>query len=697
MPNKLTGDFDAVVQLRTDALNRLLATLHQNGASPDASPSFPHSFSIRVGDPSVGELMMKTFGSLAPGLLALSSGNASEPSAKQASAELSKYPPGVAEMAAKAAAEAVKQATLKVAGRLKSVRGTARVQVSTPTVTFAPGSTSEVAALLRIRMHYSPDPGTAAMPAPIHGDVHITFSVETSLAKDLDKMLLHVKLPPGNGTVTFAPAQGSGTTAADAKQIAEQIRLALTELFEPMSIELPKSVTFTHFKALGSGDTQVVALPMRLKKAQGPDPSLAGITVPIVKPGDQFAIGVGQEFVESALQGMKDQLAKFHMTVQLEGQVPIFLIFFFILVPVTATYDVSVTSVEPLVWQNGIIELTLKGNATTSSIVLPNYSFAITQKFTLLLAPGGKPTITVHAVGSPAISGLPDSAADAAKNAIVQQESAVLQAAQAALDKLTGAINVGDALASIEPSASTTFTSLDVTTDGVILSGTIAGKPRTPVVVDFAGAPEAGFSALRSWVPAGTIERFEWSWERFNPYYYVPHHHLQGTKLAEIVEDAHSFVMGAPKDQPEDGRLCLRVVGKQVQSGPGTPQEVWGESCQLVWPVQRVAGAANANSRMATPVWRGLAPSGADLESAIEAHVNLFAHSDLATGRPAPSAIVHFADPSSAALAGGLETALKGRAERDGSLSAIVVLPRGSFRDPSIRDRLASAASSRRS
>ena len=50
MSNQLTGVFDAVVEVRAEAVNRVLATLHQNGAVEEKSPKFLHSFTARVGD-----------------------------------------------------------------------------------------------------------------------------------------------------------------------------------------------------------------------------------------------------------------------------------------------------------------------------------------------------------------------------------------------------------------------------------------------------------------------------------------------------------------------------------------------------------------------------------------------------------------------------------------------------------------------
>ena len=50
MANNLTGEFDAVVQVSVKTVNSILAHLHRKGGSKDASPSFPHSFAVRVSD-----------------------------------------------------------------------------------------------------------------------------------------------------------------------------------------------------------------------------------------------------------------------------------------------------------------------------------------------------------------------------------------------------------------------------------------------------------------------------------------------------------------------------------------------------------------------------------------------------------------------------------------------------------------------
>jgi hypothetical protein len=51
MANKLTGPYDAVVQISRRQLDGLLASLHQNGASDQPPLRLGHNGAFRVGDP----------------------------------------------------------------------------------------------------------------------------------------------------------------------------------------------------------------------------------------------------------------------------------------------------------------------------------------------------------------------------------------------------------------------------------------------------------------------------------------------------------------------------------------------------------------------------------------------------------------------------------------------------------------------
>ena len=52
MANPLTGDFDAVLQVSGSTVDRLLASIHQNGGTKTTLPGFTHGTRLRVGDPT---------------------------------------------------------------------------------------------------------------------------------------------------------------------------------------------------------------------------------------------------------------------------------------------------------------------------------------------------------------------------------------------------------------------------------------------------------------------------------------------------------------------------------------------------------------------------------------------------------------------------------------------------------------------
>src|SRR5215467_7268533 len=101
MANPLTGDFEAALQIAIRQINGILGTLHQNGATQDAALQTPHSTTGRIGD--------------------FRNGHPPPPP-----------PPGV-------------------------VRGLAKLQAASATITVAQGSSSEITVNAGIRAQYYPD------------------------------------------------------------------------------------------------------------------------------------------------------------------------------------------------------------------------------------------------------------------------------------------------------------------------------------------------------------------------------------------------------------------------------------------------------------------------------------------------------------------------------------------------------------
>src|SRR5690606_37413574 len=116
MPNPLTGDFDALIQVSEGTVNRLLAALHQHEPGGSEAPSLPHKAVIRIDDDPV-------FG-----------------------------------------------------GAPAGVRGVAYVQVGVPMVSVVPGVTQADVSMW-VRSWYRPDPGTTVLPEFVHAKVTVRVGV----------------------------------------------------------------------------------------------------------------------------------------------------------------------------------------------------------------------------------------------------------------------------------------------------------------------------------------------------------------------------------------------------------------------------------------------------------------------------------------------------------------------------------------
>jgi len=114
MPNALTGDFEAILEVSGGTLNRLLATMHQNAFVNEGKPSFPHVAYFRIGDDS--------------------------------------HVPGV--------------------------RGSVAAQIGVPHVELIHGATDRFRLHVGVRARYRADPGSTPLADIIHGIVHAEYQFE---------------------------------------------------------------------------------------------------------------------------------------------------------------------------------------------------------------------------------------------------------------------------------------------------------------------------------------------------------------------------------------------------------------------------------------------------------------------------------------------------------------------------------------
>ena len=89
-------------------------------------------------------------------------------------------------------------------------------------------------------------------------------------------------------------------TAADENRIAAEVRKVLREGLTLLPVDLPADFPFADFKGLGSGPSQVIALPFQLSGAGPPASGLQGLTQSFIGSSG-FAFAVGKEYVSGLI------------------------------------------------------------------------------------------------------------------------------------------------------------------------------------------------------------------------------------------------------------------------------------------------------------------------------------------------------------------------------------------------------------
>ncbi|HEY5741122.1 MAG TPA: hypothetical protein VIS99_01165, partial [Terrimicrobiaceae bacterium] len=243
MSNELTGDFEAAVEIKIEALNRILATLHQAGAFKEASPKFLHEITARVGDNpkrpkyELAEAFLQGLASASEDSFSYSPEVLSKVQ-KQLSTVQKTLVEVLRELSdARGPSQSSGLSPALVLANFPEffiVRGLVQAQLSTLSVTFPKNTTSEVTVHCQIRALYIPDASTAPLPVPIHGEVKIGF--EAHYHGSGNNPSLEVKVTTDDNKILFAPAPGTSLTASEAKQISREIRRFLRTQFEPMTV-----------------------------------------------------------------------------------------------------------------------------------------------------------------------------------------------------------------------------------------------------------------------------------------------------------------------------------------------------------------------------------------------------------------------------------------------------------------------------
>ncbi|HTJ87105.1 MAG TPA: TlpA disulfide reductase family protein [Terriglobales bacterium] len=686
MANNLTGDFDVVAEFSLPAVNRILAAMHQ-------CERFLHSISVRVDDnphPSrpgwptaVG--VVDAFGEAIADQQRIGSPNP--------------FPgPGAAADANFSRVGALLNPDLLGAVIAppppSHIQGIAQLQLFPPTVET---SGANLSVRMNVIARFFPDKDTAPLAQFMRGDLVITAPV-TKVATGRVHVL-DVNFKAEDATISFTPTYASETLSPeDLAGISLCIQNGLRTSFLPSSVMLPSSIADVQLKTLPNAIA--VLLDMF---SHTPASTIASVNNVFLSAEDDFGFCIGRDFIISLFRNTVSsftQFQPFNVHVTIWG---------------TTTYTISLTSPPSLDLQPGAIVLTIQAHAHSSKDRFPSFNFTTRVSFTLNLIATGEGGLNAAELAFLGVSvdftdsglggWIKDQIVGAFSGRITDQISAQVNAIlnspnpqpgdlQSNIRQMTDAdANLGNYLsAQMTPSDGTPppsiqrvfliYTSVEIQPAGVILHGSVLLFDWPAPNVEFEQIPASvkvtnpanvfgqgpDYSALKSWIPGGTIDQYEWRYfGQTNPFHVDANRFVllaSGPSTTEVMAMASTAVTGYSP-------LCLTVRGTRLSNfGPVVPEPVSATSCGFTrFPVV-LAGAVALQKRGAPMIT--LTQAGAD------GHVSVSGHLSAQTsqrGSGVPNLLVHFADAKTSGQLDVLIQALGRIKKTDAPAAVIAVVP----------------------
>jgi hypothetical protein len=628
MANDLTGDFDLVAEFALTAANRVLAAMHRD-------ERFPHSLTLRVDDnPPPGSVIVRP--SVVASVDAFGEATVNHETVRTltpVSGQLYAGSPLATHL------NPVVNGGFTVPPVVPSkLQGRAQLQISPPLLELSDQTGTRVAVRMQIRSRYFPDPKTPPVAEFIRGELHMAADVSQVATQAAN--VIDIDIKADTAEINFVPENQTLSTE-DLAAINQLIRNALKTGFLPSNNPLPPEIRFIQFKTL-PGAENAIAVLLNTQSARGDAGSFQNN---FLGAGDDFAFAVGKDFIVAAFQPVINGI--------LSTPIPPFTISINLLFgSIDITYTMSLNSVT-LDLAPGKLVLTIKGHAHTGSSIAPSFDFTVTQNFGLTLD-GATADLVVAGVSVDTSSAIADLFKSRALPSIEQARDQALansNAAGAVRQLLSADANVGSFLKVLlttknpDNTAQSTgfqlaYTSVDIEPAGVILHGSLAvtwppahaefekipGTPRGPGGIIATGAD---YSALKSWIPGGTIQQFEWN--------------AQGEAQPFLI-DQDKFVLLAPPPAITTGDVvayspfCLTLRGTRPPiSGAGPMETVNGSVCG--YTVHPIVNGVQVSTGGSAPF---LAVTRSDPKGLVHVSGETPAPVDR-TGARAPNMIVHFA------------------------------------------------------
>jgi hypothetical protein len=555
MPNPLTGDFDAVVQVSVPTLNRLLTSMHQNDGNDAGLPTLPHRAVVSIGDKPLG-------------------------------------------------------------GSLAGIKGSARVQIGVPTVALVANEPRSVDVSCWIRARYHADPKTVSLPEFIHGRISARFDVTDAKVPFFDVSFgILATASPEDAHITFTD---SGLNSVDSQKVTLLIRdflrtraVALLSLFP----DIPSGAF--DFRALTDGQgRQAVALPIMLAGTAPASGNLGQVfldgTDCAIAVSKEAILTLLQPYIIQFNQDPKPNEPVLWATYKVSMTAALTWIG-------ALTLTISGTAKTSAVgFPNATFELrqsfTFPFTASAQSIAITPSGEPSVEKLTF--SGGADPAAwlsswvlnNVEAAKKQIKNGMID-------RFKTERDKALEVANEEINEKLAPRREqLRDLLRKIDDLAEVTLTSAPPSDHGVLLTGKISLSQRKQPHVEFSELNDgSGYTAFDSWVPGGRITAFRWTWWHRKDYVpgqlWIPVHDPPPLEDRYVLQEGLLFGVAPtgpsgepPKSQaefeasldymlapgpwtgiwfPPEGQLCLSIRVERVD--PDTGQMVlWGWSSEAV-------------------------------------------------------------------------------------------------------------------
>ena len=527
----ITGEYDVAMELSVGLVNCVLAAIHEN--ENENYPRLLHSARVRIDDRPRG-----TGDPVAP----------AERTGVRTRADVQLSTPTVS-LPTRGLADPIwsrSRASVRTAFRADQEEA-ALVGPGGALDIFQPTCWPRITARVRLRAWLLDRP--QELPEFLHGDIRLTAGLARTNLRG-GGVVLGLDFASGL-EVGFEPA--AGTTVRDEQRalVGRILRNFLRGDAEPASfkLDLPNEVRRFDYELEPTGAHPSTMLMLRLSDRPSGPKGPASVTARLIAGGDDFAVAIGRGYLigllrSELLRGLPPEFSASGTGYRAR---------------VRPNWPGATVEFEP-----GRIVFSVDGSGSVTYgawgiDTTDEWSFTIRQAFTLGVESGslrpalaGEPDVQLHGVAV-----FEGTIREKARSAIKSQLGARIDAVSGQLrEALDVARPLRKILSAIHPApAAVALTGVQIRPDGVVVPGTVGLVPSRPVVVRRATS-NGSASALESWIPGGTIERFVW-----------------GSRLEE-----HRFVSGGVEGGGHGGggRLgvsvalrCLSVVGTRVTRGGG--------------------------------------------------------------------------------------------------------------------------------